>query len=187
MLHHLIRKCKPFFKIYQKIFLTSKGLSAFDQKNLRLRAGDSFQGYVKLFAAVCDNFDFYESALREFSDFYAGTSRQRFVEIFSVYFVNSAEEADVSQVYRRFNDIVIGKASGFQNSADVFHALFSLSRNAACYDFARFRNEGNLTGCEEEIAGFDSLGVRAYCARSVCRANNFYCHDDTTSPFDLLL
>ena len=178
---------QAFFKIYQKIFLTSKGLSAFDQKKISGCAPETLfkamLNYLPQYAITSTS----TRAPSEFSDFYAGTSRQRFVEIFSVYFVNSAEEADVSQVYRRFNDIVIGKASGFQNSADVFHALFSLSRNAACYDFARFRNEGNLTGCEEEITSFDSLGVRAYCARSVCRANNFYCHDDTTSPFDLLL
>ena len=68
-------------------------------------------------------------------------------------------------------------AGFFEDSADVLHALFSLFDDTAGNDLAFFRVDGNLTGCEEEIAGFNSLGIRAYCARSFSRADNINCHE----------
>ena len=129
-----------------------------------------------LFPAVSDDFDFDEDVFGKMADFDARPSRQGLLEIFAIDFIDGAKEIDIRQIYRRLDDIIVAETGFFQDSADVLHALFSLSDDRSGNDFAFFRVDSDLAGRKEEVTGFNSLRIRSYGTGSLGCADNLYCH-----------
>ena len=114
-----------------------------------------------------NQFNFHLSAFGKGSDLHTGTGGRTLGKAGGVDLVDLIEVCKVSQKHCGLYHMTKGEPSCCQNGLQIFQHLFCLDFNRITGLGSSFRNQRNLAGGEQKIAGPYGMGIRTQGGRGM--------------------